>query len=78
MAHTITFDKVLNKVLDLPRLTTDNVEAIRYALKTIFKGHENLLHKPIDWYVDNGIDLRTIYEISSKEELEEQRENVPH
>lgn len=71
MAHTITFDKVLNKVLDLPRLTTDNVEAIRYALKTIFKGHENLLHKPIDWYVDNGIDLRTIYEISSKEELEE-------
>lgn len=71
MAHTITFDKVLNKVQDLPRLTTDNVEAIRYALKTIFKGHENLLHKPIDWYVDNGIDLRTIYEISSKEELEE-------
>lgn len=71
MAHTITFDKVWNKVRNLPRLTTDNVEAIRYALKTIFKGHENLLHKPIDWYVDNGIDLRTIYEISSKEELEE-------
>jgi hypothetical protein len=74
MAHTIAFDKVWNKVRNLPRLTTDNVETIRFSLKELFAGEEYLLHKPIDWYVDNGIDLRTIFEVSSRGEFAEMQD----
>ena len=74
MAFTIAFDKVWNKVRNLPRLTTDNVETIRFSLKEIFDGEEHLLHKPIDWYVDNGIDLRTIFEVTSLGEFVEMQD----